>query len=75
MRLDAVAVSAAAEGKVSLTSLLARTEGALLRALEMCGLSPRAAADLGLVKLDAANRMRRLSEKTLDAYRVTEGKP
>jgi len=53
----------------TLTTLYARLEGQLTRNLDALGLTPRAAADLGLAHLDAKERARRLTEKTLDGYR------
>ena len=52
----------------TLTTLYARLEGQLTRNLEALGLTPRAAASLGLVKLDAAEREQRLVERGLSRY-------
>jgi hypothetical protein len=55
----------------TLTSLLSRHESQLLRNLDALGLTPTAAARLGIATLDAASRARKLSENVLDSYRVT----
>jgi hypothetical protein len=70
-KLDAVADSAAVKGLQSLSSMYTRLEGQLTRNLTELGLTPRAAADLGLVKLDATARALRLSEASLSRYRLT----
>jgi hypothetical protein len=46
-----------------------RLEGQLLRNLSELGLTPRAAAELGIAKLDATARAMRLSEASLSRYR------
>jgi hypothetical protein len=51
-----------------ITSMYSRLESQLLRNLSELGLTPRAAADLGLAKLDAKARAMRLSETALAAY-------
>jgi hypothetical protein len=51
-----------------LTALAARLEAQLARNLEALGLSPRAAASLGLVKLHAAERIRMATEARLARY-------
>ena len=48
--------------------MYSRLESQLLRNLSELGLTPRAAADLGLAKLDAKARAMRLSETALAAY-------
>ena len=52
----------------TLTTLYARLEGQLTRNLEALGLTPRAAAGLGVVKLDAVERQQRLVERGLSRY-------
>ena len=52
-----------------ITSMYSRCEGQLLRNLSELGLTPRAAADLGIAKLDATARAMRLSEASLSRYR------
>jgi hypothetical protein len=52
-----------------LTTYYVRLETSLRLTLVELGLSPRAAADLGLVRLDAAERRQRLTQQTLDKYR------
>ncbi|MGD0123479.1 MAG: hypothetical protein ABSC46_13075 [Candidatus Limnocylindrales bacterium] len=68
-KLDAVADSAAVKGLPALSSMYTRLEGQLTRNLTELGLTPRAAADLGLAKLDATARAIRLSEASLSRYR------
>ena len=64
-----------AEGPTQLlTSWSSRTEGQLLRNLDALGLTPRSAADLGLAHLDAKERVARMTEMRLAAYRP-KGKP
>jgi len=52
-----------------LTSMYSRLEGQLTRNLDALGLTPRAAADLGLATLDATARVRKLAEGELARYR------
>jgi len=49
--------------------MYSRCEGQLLRGLDALGLTPRAAADLGLQHLDAKARAQRLTEDALAPYR------
>jgi hypothetical protein len=57
------------EPNESLRKFAIWAEQAALRALAACSLTPTTRAALGLNKLDAAERARRLAEKALDAYR------
>jgi hypothetical protein len=52
----------------TLSTLYARLEGQLTRNLEALGLTPRAAATLGITKLDAVERQQRLVERGLSRY-------
>jgi hypothetical protein len=52
----------------TLTTLYARLEGQLTRNCDALGLTPRAAATLGITKLDAAERVKRMSEHDLRRY-------
>ncbi len=54
---------------LTLSTLLARLEGQLARNLAELGLTPRAAAALGIQKLDAADKARRLTTDALSRYR------
>jgi hypothetical protein len=65
-RLDALLES---EPTQTLTSLYARLEAQLLRDLDARGLTPAAAARLGLAALDARDRAKRLVETDLAQYR------
>ena len=58
-----------AEPTQVLTSLYARLEGQLTRNLDALGLTPQAAARLGLAHLDAKARARHMAQRTLAAYR------
>ena len=51
-----------------LTTLYARLEGQLTRNCDALGLTPKAAASLGIAKLDAAERVKRISEEGLRKY-------
>ena len=77
-RLDIV-VDAALENLTTptqeLTSMYSRCEGQLLRGLDALGLTPRAAADLGLQHLDAKARAARLTEDALSRYRPQPSPP
>ncbi len=53
----------------TLTSLYSRLEGQLARNLDALGLTPQAAARLGLAHLDAKARAQHMTERTLAAYR------
>ena len=52
----------------TLTTLYARLEGQLTRNCDALGLTPRAAAALGITKLDAVERVKRMSEQGLRKY-------
>lgn len=52
----------------TLTTQHARLEGQLTRNCDALGLTPRAAAALGISKLDAAERVKRISEEGLRRY-------
>ena len=56
----------------TLTTLYARLEGQLTRNCEALGLSPRAAASLGLTKLDAVERRQRIAQNGLARYALQE---
>ena len=56
----------------TLTSLYSRLEGQLTRNLDALGLTPQAAARLGLAHLDARARAQRVTEQTLATYREEE---
>lgn len=56
-----------------LTTLYARLEGQLTRNLDALGLTPQAAARLGLAHLDARTQAQLLTERALAGYR--EGLP
>jgi hypothetical protein len=56
----------------ALSTLYARLEGQLTRNLEALGLTPRAAAALGISRLDAAERVKRMSEQGLRKYALTD---
>jgi hypothetical protein len=56
----------------TLTTLYARLEGQLVRNLEALGLTPRAAASLGITKLDAEERRRRLTTNGLARYALPD---
>jgi hypothetical protein len=73
VRLNLLHAAVDADPSQILTSLLARLEAAELRSLESLGLTPTSAARLGLDVLTGKDRARRMSEKTLDAYRATPG--
>jgi hypothetical protein len=77
-RLDVV-VDAALENlatpTMELTSMYSRCESQLLRSLEALGLTPRAAADLGITHLDARARAAKLTEDALAPYRPKPNPP
>jgi hypothetical protein len=56
----------------TLTTLYARLEGQLTRNCDALGLTPRAAAALGITKLDAAERVKRMSEHGLRKYALAD---
>jgi hypothetical protein len=56
----------------TLTSFYSRLEGQLTRNLDALGLTPQAAARLGLAHLDARARAQRVTEQTLATYREEE---
>jgi hypothetical protein len=56
----------------TLTTLYARLEGQLTRNCDALGLTPKAAAALGISKLDAKERMKRMSEQALRKYALRE---
>ncbi len=57
----------------TLTSFYSRLEGQLTRDLDALGLTPSAAARLGLAELDARTRAARLVEGELAKYRLPGG--
>jgi hypothetical protein len=57
----------------TLTTLYARLEGQLTRNCDALGLTPRAAAALGITKLHAAERVKRMSEQGLRKYALSDG--
>lgn len=57
----------------SAQTLYARLEGQLTRNCDALGLTPRSAASLGISKLDAVERTRRLSEQGLRKYALEPG--
>lgn len=59
----------------TLTSMLSRLEGQLLRNLDALGLTPTAAARLGIAELSARQRAQKLATDALDAYRPTPEEP
>jgi hypothetical protein len=56
----------------TLTTQHARLEGQLTRNCDALGLTPRAAAALGITKLDAAERVKRMAEQGLSRYALGE---
>ena len=70
-RLDALLES---EPTQTLTSLYTRLEAQLLRDLDALGLTPAAAARLGLARLDARERAQRLVETDLAQYRSSRAR-
>lgn len=71
-KLDTIADAAAAKGLPVLTAMYCRLEAQLTRNLDALGLTPTAAARLGLSTLDARIKAARISERTLDQYRPTK---
>jgi hypothetical protein len=69
VRLRKLDAAIDAEPSQTLTTLSARLEGQLTRNLAELGLTPRAAAALGLAHMDAQARARKLTEDTLARYR------
>ncbi len=69
-RLDAIVD---AEPTATLTSMLSRLEGQLTRNLDALGLTPTAAARLGLHELDARAKARALATDGLAKYRRSDG--
>ncbi|HEY5484473.1 MAG TPA: hypothetical protein VIK31_11805 [Propionibacteriaceae bacterium] len=67
-KLDAV-LAAADEPTMTLTSMYTRLEGQLTRNLDALGLTPTAAARLGISKLDARQRAQKLATDALEQYR------
>jgi hypothetical protein len=59
----------------TLTTLYARLEGQLMRNCDALGLTPRAAAALGITKLDAGARFKRMSEQGLRKYALSDDDP
>jgi hypothetical protein len=72
-KFDPAIDAAAAKGLVPMTSLYSRCEGQLTRNLAELGLTPSSAAALGLAHMDAREKAQRMSDRALDAYRVTPG--
>ena len=68
-KLDTIADEAAAKGLPVLTAMYCRLEAQLTRNLDALGLTPTAAARLGLSTLDATLKAARMSQQTLDQYR------
>ena len=66
-KLDAV-LEAEAVPTVTMTSMYTRLEGQLTRNLDALGLTPTAAARLGISKLDARQRAQKIAERALEVY-------